>query len=100
MFSIRSWGYSAGTQSCDGQEGLTAVEAFQSLRAPEGLELIWSPSEPGDRMSSAELEVLYPELARLDASVGRVACSHCAAVFARELGTCPACGAPAPAAAA
>ena len=77
-----------------------AVEAFQSLRAPEGLELIWSPSEPGDRMSSAELEVLYPELARLDASVGRVACSHCAAVFARELGTCPACGAPAPAAAA
>ena len=60
------------------------------------LEAIWSPAADADRMSSAELEVLYPELLRLDprASFGRAACGSCRAVFARELGRCPACGAP------
>ncbi len=60
------------------------------------LEVVWSPSEENDRMSSAELETVYPELVRLagDASpLGRRACSHCRAVYAGELGRCPACGA-------
>lgn len=60
------------------------------------LEILWSPSEEDDRMSSAELEVLYPELLRIDPDdegVGRVACGHCRAVHAAELGRCPACGA-------
>lgn len=61
---------------------------------PEGFELIWSPSEQADRMSSAELETLYPELQRLDDTVGRVVCRACNAVYARELGRCPACGKP------
>ena len=59
------------------------------------LEIIWSPAEDRDRMSSAELVVLYPELLTLDprAALGRRVCAHCRAVFARELGRCPACGA-------
>jgi uncharacterized membrane protein len=58
------------------------------------LEVVWSPAEEGDRLSSAELEALYPELARLDAAaaLGRRACGSCRAVYAGELGRCPACG--------
>lgn len=61
---------------------------------PAGLELIWSPSEQADRLSSAELQTLYPELQRLDDTVGRVVCRACSAVHPRELGRCPACGQP------
>ncbi|MBX3248668.1 MAG: DUF1517 domain-containing protein [Myxococcales bacterium] len=59
------------------------------------LEVIWSPALDADRMSSAELEVLYPELGRLDSSadLGRVVCHACDAVYAAELGRCPGCGA-------
>jgi len=77
--------------------------ALQSLQcAPHdllALEIVWSPAQDTDRMSSAELEVVYPELRRLDAQAayGRVTCGHCAAVYAAELGQCPACGAPRPA---
>lgn len=60
------------------------------------LRAVWSPTDEDDRMSSAELEVLYPELRRLDDGVGRMVCRHCRAVGAKELGRCPACGAPYP----
>jgi hypothetical protein len=69
-----------------------ALDAFHA-RWPLGVELIWSPAEPDDRMSSAELETLYPELARLSDDVGRVTCAFCGALHAKELRTCPACGA-------
>lgn len=61
-------------------------------------EMIWSPAEENDRMSSAELENLYPELLRIDsgADVGRIQCGYCSAVFPAEIGNCPACGAPRP----
>ncbi|MFK7991230.1 MAG: DUF1517 domain-containing protein [Sandaracinaceae bacterium] len=61
-------------------------------------EVIWSPSDENDRMSSAELEMLYPELSRLDGAkdIGRVRCGYCAAPYPAELGDCPSCGAPAP----
>ena len=65
--------------------------------APEALvalQTVWSPTQEDDRLSSAELEALYPMLRRLDGGVGRVQCAHCGAVWARELGACPACGAP------
>ncbi len=58
------------------------------------LQTVWSPTHDEDRMSSAELEARYPELRRLDDGVGRVQCASCKAVWARELGRCPACGAP------
>lgn len=82
-----------------------AVAALGTLTPRPGagviaLEVIWSPADEQDRMSSAELEALYPELQRLDgrADVGRMGCTYCRAVFPRELGACPACGAPADAA--
>ncbi|MCA9609992.1 MAG: DUF1517 domain-containing protein [Myxococcales bacterium] len=77
-----------------------AAAAFAGL-SPTGpevvaLEVIWSPALDQDRMSSAELEMLYPELVRLDAGtdVGRFSCTFCHAVYPSELGQCPACGAP------
>ncbi|MEZ4339877.1 MAG: DUF1517 domain-containing protein [Sandaracinaceae bacterium] len=62
------------------------------------LEVVWSPADENDRMSTAELEARYPELARLDeASVGgRVFCGYCAGPYADELPQCPHCGAPHP----
>ena len=61
------------------------------------LEVIWSPADDADRMSTAELEVLYPDLRRINEETvaGRVFCAYCAAPFAKELNTCPHCGAPA-----
>jgi len=75
--------------------------ALQELAPPDveqwvALRVVWSPTDEHDRMSSAELEVLYPELRRLDEGVGRMVCGHCRAVGAKELGRCPACGAPYP----
>lgn len=67
--------------------GGSDAEALVALRT------VWSPTDEGDRLSSAELEALYPSLHRLDEGVGRVACAHCRAVWARELGCCPSCGA-------
>ena len=60
------------------------------------MEVIWSPAEELDRMSSLELEAKYPELQRLDdaAALGRVACGYCRAPFPGDLAQCPACGAP------
>ena len=60
------------------------------------MEVIWSPAEETDRMSSAELEVLYPELRRIaeHTMAGRVFCGYCGGPFAGELPKCPHCGAP------
>ncbi|HJL11594.1 MAG TPA: DUF1517 domain-containing protein [Polyangiaceae bacterium LLY-WYZ-15_(1-7)] len=62
------------------------------------LEVIWSPAAEDDRMSTAELEVLYPELKRIDEGTmaGRIFCGHCSGPYAAELLACPHCGAPAP----
>lgn len=60
------------------------------------LEVIWSPADEDDRMSTAELEPLYPDLKLIDpASIaGRVFCAYCRGPFAMELLACPHCGAP------
>lgn len=70
-------------------------QALRQLRTSppvQMLEVVWSPSEENDRLSSAELEVLYPELEPLDARLGRTSCQSCAAVYALELEKCPSCG--------
>lgn len=58
------------------------------------LEVIWSPAAENDRMSSYELEKLYPELQRVTEGVGARQCLYCKGPFPTELGRCPACGAP------
>ena len=81
-----------------GHTGL-AQALHDSVRLPTrdfvALEVIWSPALEQDRMSSLELEAIYPELLRLDeGALGRASCGFCGAVHAAELGRCPACGAP------
>lgn len=58
------------------------------------LEVVWSPSIDQDRLSSAEMSVLYPELVALHGQepIGRMICKACKTVYARELGSCPTCG--------
>jgi len=60
------------------------------------IEVVWSPAAENDRMSTAELETLYPELAKIDerSIAGRVFCAYCNGPFAAELMKCPHCGAP------
>jgi RNA polymerase subunit RPABC4/transcription elongation factor Spt4 len=57
--------------------------------------VVWSPAQDADRLSSLELEALYPDLLALDGSddLGQRACTYCHAVFTAELGACPCCGA-------
>ena len=58
-------------------------------------EVIWSPAADADRMSSLELETIYPELQPLAVErFGTETCAHCRTSFARELPRCPLCGAP------
>ena len=73
--------------------------------SPERLvacEVVWSPAADKDRMSSIELEALYPEMKKIrsDARTGRAQCSYCHGLFPAELVTCPHCGAPTTSAAA
>ncbi|MFK7987592.1 MAG: DUF1517 domain-containing protein [Sandaracinaceae bacterium] len=60
------------------------------------MEVVWSPAQEEDRMSTAELEQHYPEMVRLseDSMIGRAFCDFCSGPYPRELGACPHCGAP------
>lgn len=64
-----------------------------ALRA---LEVVWSPAEDEDRLSSMEMGAIYPELILLDpdAALGQRECRYCHAAYAAELGRCPSCGGP------
>jgi uncharacterized membrane protein len=80
-------------------ETLAAALADMVPQVPEALlavDVIWSPERDEDRLSSAELEVCYPELRPLPGAggFGRAVCAHCDTVYARELLRCPHCGAP------
>lgn len=73
--------------------------------SPERLvacEVVWSPAADKDRMSSIELEAVYPEMKKIrrDVRTGRDQCNYCRAFFPAELVTCPHCGAPTTSAAA
>lgn len=58
-------------------------------------ETIWSPAEELDRMSAAELSLLYPELLPLADAPPQIAqCGYCDSLYTAELETCPTCGAP------
>lgn len=70
----------------------SALGAFELV----ALEVVWSPAAENDRMSTAELEQVYPEMKLIDPSsiAGRIFCAYCSAPFAKELMKCPHCGAP------
>lgn len=72
------------------------LTAYAALTADElaAMEILWSPAEENDRMSTAELETLYPELKKIEPGsiAGRVFCKYCGGPFAAELMKCPHCG--------
>jgi uncharacterized membrane protein len=73
---------------------LEAMSQFNTHRLM-AVDIVWSPAAEDDRLSSAELAVLYPELSRINpgAVAGRVTCSFCSGPYPAELVTCPHCGA-------
>jgi uncharacterized membrane protein len=87
--------------SADAAELHTLLDALEEAARPKALvalEVIWAPSVENDRMSTAELEELYPKLEKLDerSLAGRIFCDHCRGPFSAELRKCPHCGAPGP----
>lgn len=85
--------------SPDANQVRIALDDRAALAADQlaALEVVWSPAADDDRMSTAELEQLYPDLRLIDPEsiAGRIFCSYCRGPFAMELLACPHCGAPA-----
>lgn len=83
----------------DGQDLRRALEVLSGLTAHTlvAVEIIWTPADPDDRMSSIELEaILKGEIFPITgAMVGKVVCGYCSGPFPAELISCPHCGAPA-----
>lgn len=71
-------------------EGLDYVNSSSLVAC----EVVWSPAAENDRMSSAELVVLYPGMKKLHHGIlsGRAECEYCHGHFPAELVTCPHCG--------
>ena len=86
-------------QNPDANQIRAALDNRSALTADQlgALEVVWSPSEENDRMSTSELEQNYPEMQLIDPNsiAGRIFCTYCQGPFAMELLTCPHCGAPA-----
>lgn len=83
--------------------GLAAIANAMAANTPAtilALEVVWTPAAEEDRMSSAEMQVLFPHLRAVDPQasaggapeLGRVTCRYCGGVFAAELSACPQCG--------
>lgn len=83
--------------------GLAVIANAMAANTPAtilALEVVWTPAAEDDRMSSAEMQVLFPHLRAIDPEasaggapeLGRVTCGFCGGVFAAELPTCPQCG--------
>jgi uncharacterized membrane protein len=86
----------ADPTNASGLRALLSRVAEHSLDDLVAIEVIWSPAAEADRMSTAELETLYPELRRIDErtmATGRVFCTYCNGPFTAELMKCPHCGA-------
>lgn len=74
------------------------LEAVRQIKSHDlvAVEVIWTPAAEEDRMSSVELETLYPEMKKLrdaTSTAGRTFCDHCGGLFPAELQACPHCGA-------
>ena len=76
-----------------------ALEVLSGLTAQDliAVEIVWTPADPDDRMSSVELEaMLAGDIFPIQgAMTGKVVCSYCSGPFPAELISCPHCGAPA-----
>jgi hypothetical protein len=88
-----------GMHLSDATQIRAALSDRGTVQGPQlvALEVIWSPAAENDRMSTAELEAVYPDLKLIDPNsiAGRIFCAYCNGPFAAELINCPHCGAPA-----
>lgn len=84
----------------DAEQVRRCLESLGSLTsvALTAVEIVWSPAAENDRMSSAELERLYPDVQKIRGSslAGRIHCTYCGGPFPAELLSCPHCGARVP----
>jgi uncharacterized membrane protein len=81
----------------DAEQVRRCLESLGNLTSASlvAVEIVWSPAAEDDRMSSSELERLYPDVQKIrgSAMAGRVHCAYCGGPFPAELATCPHCGA-------
>jgi uncharacterized membrane protein len=76
------------------QKVLADLDAL-SAQTLVALEVSWLPADEDERMSTATLEALHPDMKKLPGVVGgRVFCEYCKGPYAAELPKCPHCGAP------
>ena len=92
LFTVRRVG--------NGDDLRLALESLSAVTAPRliAMEVVWTPADPDDRMSSVELEAIragkvFPIAG---AMVGKVVCMYCSGPFPAELMSCPHCGGRAP----
>ncbi len=83
----------------DGEALRRALEALSSLTPTSliAVEVVWTPSEPADRMTSAEVERLLAgtSYAKIDGALAGVAvCAFCQGLYPAEAFACVHCGAP------
>lgn len=83
--------------AADAEQVRRCLESLGNLTSASlvAVEIVWSPAAEDDRLSSAELEVLYPDMQKIRGSslAGRVHCAYCGGPFPAELLSCPHCGA-------
>jgi uncharacterized membrane protein len=84
----------------DAEQVRRCLESLGNLTSASlvAVEIVWSPAAENDRMSSAELERLYPDVHKIrgSAMAGRIHCTYCGGPFPAELASCPHCGARVP----
>lgn len=84
----------------DAEQVRRCLESLGNLTsaALTAVEIVWSPAAENDRLSSAELERLYPDVQKIRGSslAGRIHCAYCGGPFPAELLSCPHCGARVP----
>lgn len=83
--------------AADAEQVRRCLESLGNLTSANlaAVEIVWSPAAEDDRLSSAELEVLYPDMKKIRGSslAGRIHCAYCGGPFPAELLSCPHCGA-------
>lgn len=83
--------------AADAEQVRRCLESLGNLTSAAlvAVEIVWSPAAEDDRLSSAELETLYPDMKKIRGSslAGRVHCAYCGGPFPAELLSCPHCGA-------
>lgn len=82
--------------AADAEQVRRCLESLGNLTSAAlvAVEIVWSPAAEDDRLSSAEFEVLYPDMKKIRGSslAGRIHCTYCGGPFPAELLSCPHCG--------